>query len=367
MNKQTISGRQIVSIAALFIIGSSLILSISSNANEDSWIGFLIAYAAYLPVLYLYMRLLGHYPGKDIFEICLEVFGPVAGRIAIALLVWYAVHLGALVLQNFASFIQVTTFDQMPQVISLMSFAALAIWASRKGVETVARCSLVMLPILVVIVALTFVFLAKEMHPEYLLPVGENLSEVPKDALSDFAYPLGETVMLLGIASSFGGRACGRKFLIGSVIGAVTILVGGFVRNTMVLGFPLMRDSNFPSFHAVSIAVVGGFLSRIEAVITANLLMAGFVKISVCILAASRGMAKLLNADDQSPFVAPLGLLMVALGSIVYQSTREIIQFIDVYKYYALPFQILIPLLLLGVAEIRMAVQRRAARKKEPA
>ena len=369
MQKDTVSNRQAISMLALFIIGSSLILGISKNANQDAWIGFLIGFAAFLPIAYVYSRLMARYPGKDVFEICIEVFGPVLGRAAIVLLVWYAIHLGSLVMRNFSGFIQVTTFDQMPQTVSLLSLAFLVIWAARKGVEVLGRSASVMLPILLIIVLATVLLLIKDMHVEYLMPVGENLSAVPKDALSSFTYPFAETVLFLGLLTNIqGGKTIGKPIMIGATIGMAVILFGGFFRNAMVLGFPLEKEINFASFNAVSIVIAGGFLSRIEGLVTANLLMAGFVKISVCLIAASKGVARLINTDDHKPFAAPLGLIMVALASIVYQNTLQMFAFIDVYKYYALPFQVFIPVALAVSAEIKLMIKaRREKNGKAPA
>jgi len=364
MKKEVITRQQTVSIVILFITGSSLILGISHNARQDSWIGFLIAFAAMLPTIYIYSRLMGRYPGKDVFEICIEVFGPVVGRIVIALLAWYAIHLGALVLRNFSEFIQVTTFDMMPQTISLVSLVFLVIWATRQGVEVLGRCSIVMAPVMIIMVVITVLFLIKDMNVENLLPVGENLAAVPEDALIDFTFPLAEIVLLLGILNSNQGDGkIGRPLLGGLAIGAAIISIGGFLRNTLVLGFPLENDINFTSFSTVGIAIVGGFLSRIEGIVTANLLMAGFVKVCVCLLAASKGLARLINVEDYRPFAAPLGLVMVALASILYQYSIEMFAFVDVYKYYALPFQLFIPVALAIGAEIKVLIKERKQKK----
>lgn len=365
MGQEKITGRQAIAMVALFVTGSSLILGISKNADQDSWMGFLVGFLAFLPMLYLYSRLMGHFPGKGFFDICIEVFGPVIGRIAIGLMAWYALHLGALVMRDFSEFIKVTTFDQMPQLISLICLAWLVIWATRGGVEVLGRSSSVMLPVLIVIVAGTVVFLMKEMHVENLLPVGENLDGVPKDALTDFAYPLAETVLFLAILGALkDNQKPGKPMLAGVAIGGAIVLFGGFIRNVLVMGFPLVSDINFTSFNVVSIAIVGGFLARIEALVTANLLMAGFVKISVCLLAASKGFARILNTADHRPFAAPLGLLMVALASIAYDYTMDMFAFLDVYKYYALVFQVFIPVALAIVAEVRMFVMERKMKKK---
>jgi spore germination protein KB len=76
-------------------------------------------------------------------------------------------------------------------------------------------------------------------------------------------------------------------------------------------------------------------------------------------LFASKGTARLLNDDDYRPYVAPLGLLKVALASIVYKNYFQMVDFISVYTVYALPFELIIPLALCIVAEIKFIVKNK--------
>ena len=352
---------------ALFVIGSSLVLGTSDSSQQDAWISILIALAAMLPIIYIYARLLSRYPGMHVFDVCIAVFGKIIGRVVIVLLVWYAMLLGALVLRNFSEFIHITAFNQMPQTVSLLVFAVLIIWATRSGVETLGRYSSVALPVLIVVVGLTVLLLIKDMKLTNLQPVGEYLSQVPQDAFNNFSFPLAETVMFLAVFNTLKtGDKPGKAWLYGVLVGGATLLFGMFFRNVLVLGFPAVRDLTFPSYGATSVIIAGGFLSRIEAVVGANILMAGLVKVSVCLLAASKGIATLVGEPDYRPYVAPLGFLMVALASIAYKNTMEMFAFLPVYAYYAFPFQVALPVLLAIGAEVRMALQRRTAKKKQP-
>ncbi len=358
MSQERITQKQAVCIIAMFQLGSSLVLGISSESKQDAWIAVIAAFAGILPVLYVYTRLMNRFPGKDLFEISLTLFGRVAGRIVIALYAWYALHLGSLVLRDFSEFIDVIVFKTMPQTITLLTGVLLAMWAAKRGVEVLGRWSSVTLPIVLILVAAVTLLLAKDMKPFYLLPVGENLSKVPKDTLSTFAFPLGESVVLLlaVMGSLKPGVKPGRTLLYGMLIGMGTLLVS-LLRNTLTLGFPVHNDKWFPSYDAASIIIVGSFISRIENVVGANFLLAGFVKVSVCVLAASKGVARLAGAPDYRAYVAPIGLLMAAMAEILYTSIMEMFDFLNIYPYYAIPFQLILPVALCITAEIRFLVK----------
>lgn len=361
MSREQISMREAVSLVALFAIGNSLVIGISKESRQDAWISMLLAFAAVLPAVFVYARLMRRYPGLGLFDICERAFGRALGKIAVLLFAWYALHLGALVLRNFSEFIQVTAFNQMPLTIPLLAFIFFVVWGVRAGTETLGRWAAVALPVLLAVAVLTVLLLLKDMHPEYLLPVGENLDKVPGDAFVNFSYPFAETVLFLAVLNTLKpGAKPGLAWLYGLAITGATLLFFMFFRNAMVLGFPLLGDSAFPSYMATSVIIAGGFISRIEGLVGANLLIAGFVKAGICLMAASKGAARLFNAGDYRPWVPAVGLLMVALASTIYKSTMEMFEFVKVYPYYAFPFQVLLPLLLLAAAEIRFRIAEKA-------
>jgi spore germination protein KB len=137
------------------------------------------------------------------------------------------------------------------------------------------------------------------------------------------------------------------------------ILAGGFIllliilRNIMILGPAMVSSSYFPSYTAARILHIGDFLTRIEVSITMNFLLAGITKITLCLLAAAKGIAKLFAVEDYKRMLMPASMLVVALCAIIYKSTMEMFGFIQYYQVYALPFEVLIPLLVWITAEVR--------------
>jgi len=69
--------------------------------------------------------------------------------------------------------------------------------------------------------------------------------------------------------------------------------------------------------------------------------------------AAVMGIAQLFNLGDFKPFVGPTAAMIIALSIWLYDSLFEMIQFTEIWPYYSLPFQIVIPLLLLIISWIK--------------
>lgn len=361
MKKEAITQSQAISVVAMYTMGSSIVLGMSAEAKQDAWMGAIAGFAAALPMLFVFARLMRRFPGKNLFEICTEAFGKVLGKIVVLLFAWYAFHVGFLVMREFSEYIQVRVFGDMPQTVTLLALAVLAIWICRRGTEALGRWTLITLPIMIFLFILFTAFLTKDMHASNLLPVGEHLDKVPTDAVNDFALPFAETIICLGLlntAAREGEPAIPGKALLYGVLIGFAMLLSSLLRNTMALGAGA-HDKWYPSYDATSLIIIGSFISRIENVVGVNLLVIIYAKVAVCLLVASKGLAHLLGEKDHRPYAAPLGLLMAAAACIVYKNTPEVFAFLNVFPYYSFPFEVLLPVILWIVAEIRFRAKEK--------
>lgn len=105
MNKEAISNKQGITLVIIFILGSTLVLGTAGEAKKDMWIAIIVGIFLSFPILLIYAKLLSMFPEKDIFDISILVLGNFFGRIVNILFIWFAIHLGALVLYNFGEFI----------------------------------------------------------------------------------------------------------------------------------------------------------------------------------------------------------------------------------------------------------------------
>ena len=145
-----------------------------------------------------------------------------------------------------------------------------------------------------------------------------------------------------------------------------SLLIGGSiiffiaVSNILALGVANTSIMNFVTFESARLISIGQYLERIEVTVSALILFSGFVKISICLYAASKGIAKVLNINNYKQIVAPVGILMIILSVIIFSSTMEWYEFtVKTYKIYAIPFQIILPLIILITAEIKILIKEK--------
>lgn len=361
MQKEMISRRQGFCIITIFILGSSVVMSGNSEAGQDSWLSLLLAFAFMVPVLLIYGRIMRLYPEKNIFEVLELVFGKIIGRVAIALISWYALHLCSIVLCNFSQFIEIVAMPETPQLPLIIIMLAVTTYLAMSGVETLGRWAFVSIFIILGIVLLTIIMALKHMDFTNILPVMEHdFSTIADGSFKLFSFPFAETVLFLGIADAVKKQISSYKLYINAAAFGALILLFVILRNIELLG-NLTEIEYFPSYIAARLINIGDFITRIEGSISMNFIIAGITKITVCLLVAAKGIAHLLNVSSYRRILIPVSLLALALSVTLYSSAMQMYGFISVYPYYAIPFQVFIPVIVWLLGEIKIKRQKKLA------
>ena len=354
MLDQPLTRPQALAILMLFNFGSSVVMGVSTGVGQDSWIAMLIATVYAVPVMWMYARIISLNPGEGLFSAAERLLGRVLGKVVTALMSWFALHLCALVLRDFSEFIQVASMLDTPQLPVLIIMAMTVYMLARNGSKALGKWSLATMPFVLGVVALTVLLSFNIMDPQNFLPVLESpIGKIAAEAYKPFAFPFAETVVFLGIADFVRPSDSPLKIYLGGLFFSALIMIIIIARNLMILGASVVAVEYFPSYSAVSIINLGDFVSRIEGSISINFMLAGITKITLCLIVASRGIASLFGIGDWRKLVAPAGLLAVMLAQNLYGSTMELFSFLNYYGFYAIPFELVIPVLLWTVSEIR--------------
>jgi spore germination protein KB len=361
MFKELLTEKEGVALSVMFIIGSTLVAGGATEAGQDAWISIILAMIMALPVLTIYARLLHLFPGKDVFAIIDHVCGPYIGKVLSILFVWYAFHLGALVLRNFSEFLKEVSMTETPGYVIDLPMILLCIWAVKGGIKVLGRWAGLIFTVLLFIILTTEFLSFTRMNLGNLKPFFyKGALPVVDGAFTVFSFPFAETVLLISVFSSLNSSISPYKMYYLSLLTGGTLIFILVLRNISSLGFPYIATQYFPSYIAVSLINAGQFIQRIEVVVSITFLLSGIVKVSICLYGASVGIARILDFKDYSMITAPVGLLMVNLSTIIYTSMQEMFEWIKIYRYYAIPFQIILPIIIWIGAEIKTRSQKTA-------
>lgn len=355
MGKEVITKHQAITFIGVFLMSSNLVLPTGVKAGTDLWIAIIVAGIISFFILTIYARILSIVPEKDFFETMEIIFGKYIGKFLSLILIWYAFHLGALVLRNFGEYLNVIGITDTPKIIPMAFLQILCIWIVKEGVGVLGRWSKFAIRFFLGLVILTIGFMSNQWDLKNLLPIFYNgVGPIFDGVLHVISLPFAETVVFLLIFSTIskGKRATYQVFWYGLLIGVLVTLVTS-VNELLTLGIDAYSHSKFPSHNAISRLYVGDFLQRLEIIPAVGLLGGGFIKVSACLIATTRGLAHMLNLKDYRFLVTPIGLLMLNLSMLVYEDILELIPWAsDVWPFYSLVFQVFLPVCIWLAGEI---------------
>lgn len=355
MNKEVISDWQAISLVVLFILGESLGMQTAPAAGKDLWLAVLLAIVITLPVSLVYARLLSLFYGKDLFDILEYIFGKFFGKVMSLLFTWYAFHTGFWVLRNNVEYPVTVTFPETPKVVFAISIIFLAIWIVKEGIKVFGRWSTVFFTVVAILLVSIFLMLIPQLNIGDIQPmIDSGIRPLIKGTFQAVTFPFGEIVIFLMILSSLKNKTSYYKVYTSALlISGIAIVILSLV-SILIIGTDLYLASYFPLHSVVGTIKIGGFIERLEIIAIILTFTTIFVKVSVYLLAACRGVAKIFNFKDYRFLVVPIGLLMCNFAFFGEDSIISHFELLDtVWLYYSFPFQVILPIIILIAAETK--------------
>jgi len=353
--KETIPPKQAIALMLAFILDGAIIFPTASEAQRNLWISIIISGGAAFILFVLYYKIQLLYLGKNLYLINQESLGKILGNIINILYIWYFLHLGALTLRDFGEFMTALTMPETPEMAIMVLSALTAVYIVKKGLEVIGRFALFSTILTLIITSILFIFLIPKMQINNILPImAQGIKPVLGGAWSALTFPFGECVLFLVIFSETSNKTTLKKgYFVGLILGGLFLLIDNFIV-IAVLGDKVLGFLYFPFYTVLSRIRIGEFIQRLEIIGGVILNIFGIIKITLCLYAASLGISTLFKIDNYKILCLPVGLLMVNISNILYENIMELVFWTSkYYKYYALPFQIFFPILIILVSKIK--------------
>ncbi len=344
-----------IALAMLYVLGNSFIFGLGRRAGADLWLAFLLAVAAALPILLLNIRLRRILPGTTLWEGLGNLVGKWPSRFIAMYYAFYAWRLSCLVTTDITRFISAVSLENTPSLILALMLVLLALWAVKAGIEVLARWSAVALKFMLPLIFITNLLVLTEVDLGTFLPfLYHGFEPVAMGALELLDFPLLSLVLVFWAFDSFKNEDSVTKIFVPGLLIGGFILMSIFCSALAVVGVDKYMGSYFPAYIAVSRINIARFLSRLEASVGIPFLVGSFLKLSVCLLVACKGLAWSLGFTDYRFLVTPLALGIIA-GSQwftkdlmeLYVSATKMLHPLDVSA------QVIIPVVLWIIAEIK--------------
>lgn len=370
MEKANISGYQLFVLIFLFEMGSALLVPLAGEAKQAAWLVILIAMIGGFILFFIYYGLFQYYPDQLLTEFVRNILGNFLGRIVAFLYILYFIYLSARVLRDFGDTLLTFAYPHIPLFVANAAFILVVVYTVRKGIEVVTRTGelFFVLENLLLMTFFLLIIASGMIHLNNLKPIFEiSGTEMVKMAFTKTVFfPFGEIIAFLMIFPYLNEHKRLKKIGIWSLATSGIFLAVIMAVNVSVLGVDLMTRSQYPLLTLIQSIEVAGFLERLDVYFLFLLMIGGFIKICVFTYVAVTGTANVFNVKQPSRLAYPVGIVILLISIIISSSyTEHIHEGLEaVPNYIHLPFQVIIPLLLLIIAFFKNRKKGKTSTKK---
>lgn len=347
MKEEPITSKEAVSLITLVLISSSMVWIPGIEAKKDIWLVYIIATIETLPFIFIYEKFMKIFKGKDLIDILIIGFGKIIGTIIGILYVWYFFHLGSIVLRSYADMINIVSLPETPRKFPVVCIIVLCILAVKFGFKTLASWSQMIKNFVLIVIIITTMFLIRYMDFENVQPILDNgIKPVLNESFKVFAFPMGEIVVCTMLFTKVKEDNYKNIYLKGTLIAMLVLLVIG-TSSILILGDNLANLNYFPGFAAVERLKIGDFFNRVGIIVPAIFIFGGITKVSVCLFASCKGIAKLLNIRNYKLLAVPIGFMMYNTYFLNFDNIFQVkIWMKSTFSIYTVPFHAIFPMVL---------------------
>ncbi|MED4227200.1 GerAB/ArcD/ProY family transporter [Neobacillus cucumis] len=359
MQQANINGFQLFSVIFLFELGSAILLGMAGEAKQDAWITILLGIVSGCVLYLVFTKLNDLFPSMPLTSYIPKILGRYAGTMFAFLYVGYFMYIASRVLRDFEELLIMTAYRSSSLLTIGIIMVICVMYAAYKGIEVFFRiselCLFIILFILILLVI--FEFASGIIRLNHLQPILENgWRPIFKSFFpTTLTFPFGEMVTFTMLLPFLDKQDKARKIGIMGVTISGGVLLLFTLLNILIAGADITSRSSFPILTAVGYINIADFVQRLDTVVIISMVLLGFVKITVFFICAIIGAADVFKLKQPQKLIYPMGFILLIASRIIASNYIEHLdEGLHVVPYYLhLPFQFMIPTLLLLIAIIQ--------------
>lgn len=356
-NNDAIMSNQLFSILVINMIGIgilSLPRALAEKAGPDSLVVLLLGSVLFLIIALLIQKLIKKFPQKTIIEISnFLLFKPIGILIGFA----YFIHLFLLTVLEVRAFGEITKNFLLPRTpieVIIISFLLAAVYLVRSGIESIARLSVIVLPLSIFPAILVLLVTITDLDFTYFLPIlrtplPDLLKAIPQVIFSFLGF---EFIVFLAFfvkdtknIKKTSIKCIGFVSMVYFIFTTITIARFGIEENKNLL-WPVVTLFK-------SVDIPGTLLENVEAVIMSTWLLSIFMTVAISYYGAVFLLSRILKSKEHNYFALTLLPLIYAL-SLIPENVAQVYEYMEMYSnYFGTIFAIAIPILLFFISLFR--------------
>ncbi|MEN6462091.1 MAG: endospore germination permease [Syntrophomonas sp.] len=353
-----ISNLQMTVLVIGLIFGTTLIIPPAKGAGHDAWIAVLIGVVEALIVARVVTALGEMFIDKTAIEISELVFGRFLGKVVCLMYLLTLFHILVLIATVFTDFFTTEIYPNTPRLVVISLGGAICASAARRGIETIARTTLVLVTLTLLIIISDSLMSISLMEINNILPVldispGKLLFEAHSTAM----FPLAQVVALAMVLPFLNHqKARFAPVAIGTIIAGIFLALVA-MRNSLVLG-PLVTVFNYPTYTVLQIINIRDVFSRLEVLVTIFFIFMAYTKASILLYCISLGTAQMCKLRSYYPLIIPTAVLVIVFCLTNVRNPVEYFDFVNkIYSIYSTIPLAVMPVLTLIIARLRKLPQ----------
>ncbi|MDG5472122.1 endospore germination permease [Jeotgalibacillus sp. ET6] len=354
MNTQ-ITKRQLFMIVVVFIIFSSIIMAPAITviaAKQDGWISMLLALIIGLMLNALYLFLLKKYNYPSLFELMNRAAGRWIGTLINLLIIFYALHLAALVLRNLSNFMIASVIPYSNPWVYQIPIIIIVMYSAVLGMKNLFLLNDLLFPIAIFLTLFSLILITKDFSFFELKPIFHSApSEVFHGAYSTLGFPFIE-VLIIGSFFQYVEKKekLMRTYLSGIAAGGLLLVITVFI----IIGNEgayLASRQTYPTFSILRDIDFLIIFERVEILLAIAWLIGLFFKIGVCFLVVMMGLKHVSGSKTYRPYLIPIGILIWAMSNHLHKTVMDFGNFVTTSwtMYWFTLYCLVIVVLLIGL------------------
>lgn len=299
-------------------IGMSKILSVS---KYDSWLSVIIGFILGIPFILL-IRYMNKY-NLNFFELTKKYFGKVFSKIIDFLMIIFLFFILIVILNDFINFANLKYLFETPNIILSIYFVLPMLYIISKGNETIARASLILLAIGLLIHIINSVALIKFVEIDNLKPfLKSGIMPVIKGAIYYLIYTIVPIIFLSIIPKNNEiYKKYNKSLFSGYILSSfITLVIIFFI--TTVYNYQYINLFHYPAYFTIK-KIEYGFISNAENVLSFMFIIDFFVSSLVLLYIIFYYLKKVLKSHKKVLKISNIIiiLLVLILPVVIYKTT----------------------------------------------
>ncbi|MBB6447326.1 GerAB/ArcD/ProY family transporter [Bacillus benzoevorans] len=348
MLKENISLTQLFTFIVNLLLGSSIVVGIGKDAQQNGWIAILIATLIGVGLMFFYFSLIHLQPNKNLYEIMEYCFTRKVTIILSSIYVSYFLYISARVLRTFGEMITAAIMPQTPLEVIVLSLLFILAYILYLGIEVLGRVSEILSPYIYfsLLFLLLFLPLSGNIQLNRLLPVmGDGFKPVLKAVFpSLLSFPFGELIVFTIILSSINDLKKVGKISLIAVLTAGLQLIIGAVLMIITLGADVNQFSNFPLLSTARLVAVGEFAERLDPLVVFIMILGVIIKSALFLYCCLKGLEYIFRLSYHY-FAFPISILTAVFTLLIAANYGEHLAkgHYMLINYFHMAMQLLIP------------------------